>query len=141
GVETMSRRLTPEEIAEPDVVMRIHPDRLALDIPHEVEELVRLYGECRYDGTNLVFIIPAYRYREEIEPTLWHAAHEYVKQHMPKTYQYICEFVERGQSRADIMCGVRTAPNLKLNERLLSQIEGAINHMIRRQNPLTTGTK
>jgi hypothetical protein len=121
--------------------MKIHPDRLALDVPHDVEQLIRLYGECRYERPNLVFSIPAYRYREEIEPALWRAAHDCVKQHMPKTYEHICEFVKQGQSCAEIMGRARATPNLNQKERLLSQIEGAVNHLIRTRNLLTEGRK
>ncbi len=137
----MSRRLTSKEIAESDVVMTIHPDHLALKVRREIEELVRLYGECHYDGTNLVFSVPAYRYDEEIQPALWRAGHEYVREQMPKTYEHICKFVEQGKSCAEILGEVRAKPNLKLDERLLSQVEGAINHLIRTRNLLREGRK
>ncbi len=67
----MSRRLTDEEIVEPDVFLRIHPDRLALDVHADVVEALRAYGEHRVDKKGyIVFRLAAYRYREEIEPLL-----------------------------------------------------------------------
>lgn len=135
------RRLTNIEITESDVVLRIHPDRLALDVSAEVEQLLRLYGRCEFDGKDLVFSIPAYRYREEIEPVIWREAYDWMAAKMSVTVEFITQSLAEGQSPARLMEFFAARPNM--NSGLLSQIEAAINHIvrhiIRERNLLETG--
>jgi hypothetical protein len=68
------RKLTAEEIVEPDVILTIHPDRLALEVSKELEDLLRLYGRCTLNEKgHLVF---SDRYREQIELLLDRESHD-----------------------------------------------------------------
>lgn len=65
-------RISNEDLALPDVTLRIHQDRLALDVPLVVEEALRTYAhewKCERGGI-LAITISGYRYRDEIEPLM-----------------------------------------------------------------------
>lgn len=122
------RIMTQNETAEPYVEMTIPFDRLTVDITHEVEELLWLYSDCRRDGENLIFSVPAYRYREEIEPAIWRTAYEYLCAKMPITRLIVSKGVWEGRSQAEILAAL--PPHSNMSQELLSRIKGAINHLI-----------
>jgi hypothetical protein len=126
----MSRRLTDEEISEPDVVLKIHRDRFDLDVSIEVAEALRTYAEVRDDGKGyLVFTLPGYRYREEIEPLLEREAHDWTREKCPRLYALIETQVKAGTDRAAI---VRQCAGLRgMNERLLRQVAATVAHLER----------
>jgi hypothetical protein len=64
----MSRRLTDAELAEPDVVLTIDRDRYDSEVSAELDLALRTYAQRRSRGRDLLFTVPAYRYREEIAP-------------------------------------------------------------------------
>lgn len=128
------RRLTEAEICEPHVTLTIHPDRLQLDTPKEVEDLLRLYGECQYDGHNLVFTVAAYRYREEIEPVIWRHANDWVCRKMPATHDFIRYGLNLRFTADNLIQFFKERVNM--NPGLLSQVTGAINHQLRERNLL-----
>lgn len=58
------RKLTAEELAEPDVTLTISPGRWDRLVPEEVKRELRPFGNG-FDGAgNYVIIIPAYRWRD-----------------------------------------------------------------------------
>ena len=58
----MSRRLTEQELSEPDVTLIIPPSKWAA-LPEEVRLTLHYFAD-RGDGVNRVFVVPAYRVRE-----------------------------------------------------------------------------
>lgn len=124
------RKLTAEELSEPDVKLVIHPDALALKTSKALEDALRLYAETRTDDKgNFVFIIAAYRYREEIEPLLQKEAHDWIREKCPKLYRFIEVQVSAGAKRETILRACASLP--RMNERVFRQAEGAISHLLR----------
>ena len=58
----MSRRLTEQELSEPDVTLIIPPSKWA-ELPEEVR-LTLSYFSGHWEGANRVYVVPAYRMRE-----------------------------------------------------------------------------
>ena len=129
------RKITDEELSEPDVKLVIHPDALALKTSKALEDALRLYAETRTDDKgNFVFIIAAYRYREEIEPLLQREAHDWTRERCPKLYDIIKAQVNSGAQREEIL---RACAGLRgMTEKVLRQADGAIAHLLREREEM-----
>jgi hypothetical protein len=124
------RKLTDEELREPDVTLTIHPDALALKVSKTLEDTLRLYAETRTDDKgSLVFSIPAYRYREEIEPLLQKEANDWMRERCPTLYGFIAAQVSAGASREEILR--ECARIRKMNDRVIRQVEGTLAYLFR----------
>lgn len=65
-------KLTDSDIELPDVTLRIHQDRLALNVSKEIEDALRTYAHGWKLAKNgvLTITLSGYIYRDEIEPLL-----------------------------------------------------------------------
>lgn len=122
--------LTTAELTEPDVTLVIHPDRLALDVSKELEDLLRLYGYCTMNEKGkLVFSVPAYRYRDEIEPLLHKEANDWTRERCPTLYAFLQSQIEAGTDRVEIF--QQCAKLRGMTEGLLRQVDATISHLLR----------